>query len=129
MLKIKVLQPNKIRLDSEISNAYIPGIDGDFEVYEGHTPFITKLRPGTLSIWKNDKAEHYAIHDGFITVENDKIVVVSEIIEHADEIDEKRAKQAKKRAEERLNSKEKNINYRRAEFALQRSIARIQTKK
>ncbi|MDD3050457.1 MAG: ATP synthase F1 subunit epsilon [Candidatus Cloacimonetes bacterium] len=128
MLKIKVLQPTRSLLDDECDHVVIPGIDGDFSVLEGHTPFITAIRPGVMTIYKNKKTKQlFALHDGFVTVDNDVVTIVCEIAENSGEIDKNRAENAKKRAEERLQKRDPEIDFRRAELALKRAIARIET--
>lgn len=127
-IHVEIVQPTGVKLDLMIDSIILPGIDGDFEVLADHTPFITKLRPGTLFIQKEDQEIKYAIHDGFVTVENNRIIVISDTVESSSEIDIKRAEAAKERAEKRLFSENKeSIDFRRAEIALHRAIARINT--
>jgi F-type H+-transporting ATPase subunit epsilon len=128
-LKLKIIQPTRTVVDTECEHVIIPGIDGDFGVSEEHTPFITKLRTGNLVVYHKEKKEieRFAIHDGFVTVENNTIRIVCEVVESKEEIDKTRAERAKKRAEERMASDDKDIDYRRAELSLKRAIARIET--
>ena len=125
-VNLKIVQPHKIFIDADYDQLIIPGVDGDFGVLEGHTPFITQIRPGILTVINGENSHEYAIHDGFVTVENNKVTIICEIIEESNQIDIKRAEAAKKRAEERLKAQKGDINYRRAEYALKRAIARIE---
>ncbi len=128
MVKVKVILPSGIKIDVECDSITIPGVDGDFAVLEGHTPFITKIRPGVLSIDNHKNTIEYAIHDGFVTVEDDSVTIVSERLESSDEIDKNRAEEAMKRAKERLTqTNNSEIDFRRAEFALKRALTRIRT--
>lgn len=128
MVKVKVILPSGIKIDEECDSITIPGVDGDFAVLEGHTPFITKIRPGVLSIDNHKNTREYAIHDGFVTVEDDSVTIVSERLESSDEIDKNRAEEAMKRAKERLTqTNNSEIDFRRAEFALKRALTRIRT--
>lgn len=128
-LRIKIIQPHRIVLETECDHVIIPGLDGDLGVYPGHTPLLTSIRPGCMSIYKGNSALTYAIHDGFVTIEKDVIRIACEIIESMDEIDHKRANNAKQRAETRLKSTEPDIDFRRAESSLRRAIARLQALK
>jgi F-type H+-transporting ATPase subunit epsilon len=120
--------PTRKKLDDYIDSAILPGIEGDFEVLEAHSPFLTKLRPGILKTFKGTDTQIFAMHDGFVTVENDKILILSETCELKDEIDLKRAQRAKERAEKRLAElNTADTDYRRAEIALKRAISRINT--
>lgn len=126
-IHIEIIQPSGKKLDSMIDSVIIPGSEGDFEVLPDHTPFITKIRPGTLFVQTDNKDFKFAIHDGFVTVENNHIIIITETIENDNEIDLDRAEAAKKRAESRLSSGSKDIDFRRASVALHRALARINT--
>lgn len=129
-LHLKIIQPFRTVIDTDCEHVIIPGVAGDFGVSADHTPFMTKIRPGTLIVYyegKNKEKEVFAIHDGFVTVEKNVVRVVCEVIERHKEINKDRAEKARKRAEERMSSTQENIDYRRAESALKRSLVRIQT--
>lgn len=127
---LDIFQPQQIRLQDEFDHVIVPGIEGDFGISSGHTPFITMLRPGVITIYNKNKTQEYAVHDGFVTVEKDKIVITCQTIEAAQEINLQRAKKAKQRAEKRLQAStdESDIDFRRAEFALKRSLVRLSLK-
>lgn len=125
-IHITVIQPTQIRIDEEYDHIIVPGVDGDFGISFDHTPFITKIRSGVLQLFQNDKSEEYAIHDGFVTVENNIVKIVCDTIEKKDEIDAARAKASKERAEKRLKSSEENINFRRAETSLKKALVRLE---
>ena len=124
-IHIKVIQPTHIRIDKEYDNVIVPGVDGDFGIFFDHTPFITKIRTGVLQLFNNDDCEEYAIHDGFVTVENNIVTIVCNTIERKDEIDIARAKASKERAEERIKSSKDDINFRRAEASLKKALIRL----
>jgi F-type H+-transporting ATPase subunit epsilon len=127
-INIKIIMPDKKKLDETVDLAVLPGIDGDFEVQEGHSAFITKLRSGSIRLQTDGNSEYYAIHEGFVTVENNNILILSECCETKKEIDIKRAELARIRAEKRMQTtREDSIDHRRAELALKRAIARLET--
>ena len=125
-IHIKVIQPTQIRIDAEYDHIIVPGVDGDFGISFDHTPFITKIRTGVLQLFQNENCEEYAIHDGFVTVENNVVKIICDTIERKDEIDIERAKASKERAEERLKSSKENINFRRAEASLKKALVRLE---
>ncbi|MCF7911785.1 MAG: F0F1 ATP synthase subunit epsilon [Candidatus Cloacimonetes bacterium] len=124
-LKLLIIQPQKIFLETEFDDIIIPGKDGDFGVFYGHTPFISVIRPGILEIYNNSEVTKCAIHDGYVTVENNIVTILCEVVEKADEIDKTRAEAAKERAEKRIKSNQDEVDFRRAEIALRKAIARI----
>ena len=127
-LRLQIIMPERIKIDEMIDLVVLPGVDGDFEILEGHAPFITKLRTGVMRIEKKGKSEYYALHDGFISVENNHVVILSETCEGKSEINQERAKSAKERAEKRMTTKttDSDIDFRRAEAALKKALTRIQ---
>ncbi|MBW6516128.1 MAG: ATP synthase F1 subunit epsilon [Candidatus Cloacimonetes bacterium] len=129
-LHLKIIQPTRTIIDTECEHVIIPGIAGDFGVSPEHTPFMTKIRPGTLIVYYKDKKinkDVFAIHDGFVTIEKNTVRIVCEVIELYQEIDKNRAEKARKRAEDRMAATDAEIDYRRAELSLKRALARIQS--
>ena len=124
-IHLEVIQPIQIKISGEYDHIIIPGVDGDFGVSSEHTPFITKIRSGILHLYKGTKITDYAIHDGFVTVENNIIKIVCETIERSSEIKTKRAESSKKRAEKRLKSSTEKTDFRRAEASLKRALVRL----
>ncbi len=124
-INLKIVTLSGIIMDSDFDHVIIPGVDGDFGIYEEHTPFITKIRPGSLMLYKGQKLKKFAIHDGFVTVEDNVITILSEVIEEESKINKTRAQKSKKRAEKRLASSSDDINFRRAEASLKRALARL----
>lgn len=127
MINLKIIEPSRSPIDDKFEHVIVPGVDGDFGVYEGHTPFITKIRPGVLTLYtgKKDQTIRYAIHDGFVMVDNNSIKIISECVESKESIDVQRAESAKMRAEKRIAAPNENLDYRRAEMALKRAVARL----
>ena len=91
----------------------------------GHMPLIGSLDYAPMHLVKNGKLENYAVHGGAINVTKEKVIVICNAIESADEIDKNRALAAKERAEKRLKEKDPNIDLKRAQLALQRSLIRL----
>lgn len=128
-LHLKITTPRGIFLEKAVDEIVAPGSEGYFGVQYGHTPFITSIIPGIVTIFNNDSQEKYSIHNGFVVVDIDKISILTEIIEKPEEIDKARAEKAKKRSEIRLKEKKEDTDFRRAEAALRRALARIYTLK
>lgn len=127
-IHIKVIQPDQLRIDNKFDHIIVPGVNGDFGISLDHTPFITKLRSGVLQLFLNESCQEYAIHDGFVTVEENNVIIVCDTIEKKEEINVSRAKASKERAEKRLQSSEENVNFRRAESSLKRALIRLELK-
>jgi F-type H+-transporting ATPase subunit epsilon len=94
----------------------------------GHAPLMTELGIGELTYHDaaGKDAGHIAVIRGFAEVLPDRVTVLAETAERAEEIDVQRAKDALARAEKRLASNDPNIDWDRANIALQRALIRIQ---
>ena len=124
-ITLEVWKPEGRMVEGEFDQVIVPGSEGDFGVLAGHTPFITRLRPGILYGMNNGSEQRWAVHDGFVTVEADVVRIACEIAEKSTDIDTERARQAQQRAEERLREKKTDTDFRRAEAALHRAVARM----
>ena len=125
MINIEIILPTKLLLQGEYDHIIIPGVDGDFGVDKDHTPFITKIRSGIMTLYKGKDESRFVIHDGFVTVENNSVRIICDVIENEKEVNLSRAEEAKQRAEKRLKANTEDIDIRRAEAALKRALARL----
>jgi len=106
----------------------MPGENGYLGILPGHAPLMTELGVGELSYHHRSgkEASHIAIIRGFAEVLPDRVTILAETAERAEEIDLQRAKEALARAEKRLAANDPNIDWDRANVALQRALIRIQ---
>jgi F-type H+-transporting ATPase subunit epsilon len=86
---------------------------------------MTMLQPGDLMIRKDREEEYLAISGGFLEVRPDKVIILADACEQADEIDVARAEEAKKRAQETMKAAPMTVDAASAEAALRRSLARL----
>jgi F-type H+-transporting ATPase subunit epsilon len=101
-------------------------VQGYFGVLPGHTPLLAELAVGELWYRQGQEKTYLAIAFGFAEVLPDRVTVLAQIAEKAEEIDPARAEEAKKRAESRLREPANDVDYDRARAALQKSLARLQ---
>ena len=125
MIKLTIVTPERSLLSEDVDEIQLPGAAGYLGVLPGHAPLFTELKVGELSYRKGNAWTSLAVAWGFAEVLPDQVRVLAETAERAGEIDLERAKRSKERAEERL-SKGGDINYDRAQIALQRALIRIQ---
>lgn len=126
-LKLELVTPYKKVLTEEVDEITATGALGEFGVLPGHAPFLTSLKIGEFSYKTDGKFAHLAVNWGYFEVEDDKVTVLVETAERADEIDLERAKAALGRAEEalkRLTPEDKD--FRSYEAALERALIRMQ---
>lgn len=126
-IQLEVVAPDKTLLTVTVDSVTIPGMDGDFSVLPGHTPFLAALRNDVMTTRSNTNTKRYAINGGYAEVRDNKVIVLTQTVEAADEIDVERAKKAHERAERKLRGEEgPDMDLRRAELALQRAVVRLQ---
>ena len=123
----EVVTPERSVIKDEVNEITAPGEEGEFGVLPGHTPFMTTLKVGEIKYRKNGSQNYLAVNWGFIEVTANRVYVLVETAEKAEEIDLKRAEAAQARAEERIKKAgKKDIDYARAQAALNRALVRIQ---
>ena len=102
-----------------------PGVEGELGILPHHTPLMTTLQPGELRVKQGGEEFSLAVTGGFLEVRPDRVTILADAAERAEEIDIARAEEAKRRAEERLGRPATEEDSVRAEAALRRSLVRI----
>jgi F-type H+-transporting ATPase subunit epsilon len=127
-IQLIVVTPERQLLRETVVDVAIPGLDGQLGILPGHAPLMTELGIGELSYRTSTSSQPVvlAVISGFAEVLPDRVTVLAETAERAEEIDLARAEEAKIRAEKRLSAGDTNIDWDRAYIALQRSLIRIQ---
>ena len=127
-IELVIVTPERQLLREKAVAVQLPGEGGYLGVLPGHAPLITELGIGELSYHDlgGKASAHLAIVRGFAEVLSGRVTVLAETAERAEEIDLQRAKDALARAEKRLASSDPNIDWDRANIALQRALIRIQ---
>lgn len=126
-LKLQLVTPYKKVLAEDVDEVTAPGTVGELGLLPGHTPLLTTLKIGELSYKKGSESFHVAVNWGYLEVEEDKVNVLVETAEPADEIDLERAKAALGRAEEALKKlSQEDKQHKIMEAALERAMIRIQ---
>lgn len=124
-LKLEIVTPYGLIFDDDVDEVTAVGSEGEFGVLPGHAPFLTALKIGMLIYKKGNEVGYVFVNRGFAEVTGEKVAVLADSAEKAEDIDVERAKAAMKRAEERLRQAEM-IDFTRAEAALERATIRIQ---
>src|SRR3954469_2596429 len=113
-IELQIVTPDKLVLRESVDEVEIPGSEGYFGVLPGHTPMLAELAVGELWYRQGQEKTYLAIAYGFAEVLPDRVTVLAQIAERADEIDPSRAEEAKNRAEVRLREAAKDVDYDRA---------------
>jgi len=126
-IQLVVVTPVRQLLSESVTEVQLPGADGYLGVLPGHAPLITELGIGELTYRTvGGQTGLLAVIRGFAEVLPDRVSVLAETAERAEEIDITRAKEALKRAQELIAKGGENVDWDRASAALQRALVRIQ---
>ncbi len=127
--QLEIVTPAKLVVKDAAEEAQIPGLSGYLGILPGHAPLITELAVGVITYKANGAAHTLSVAWGFAEVLPDKVTILAEAAERPREIDVERAEKAKGRAAERLKSNDPQVDYKRAEDALQRAETRLNVAK
>jgi F-type H+-transporting ATPase subunit epsilon len=109
-----------------VDEVEIPGTEGYFGVLPGHTPMLASLAVGEMWYRKGQEKTYLSLAYGFCEVLPDRVTILAQLAERAEDIDVARAEEARKRAEQRLAQAKADVDYERARTALVKSLARLQ---
>jgi F-type H+-transporting ATPase subunit epsilon len=126
-LHLEIVAPSRLIVKEEVDEIQVPGKNGYLGILPGHAPLITELQIGEISYRQDRATHHLSVAGGFCEVLPDRVTILAETAEKAEEIDEQRALAAKERAEKRLaDVHNPDIDFDRASISLQRAVVRIQ---
>ena len=125
-LQLQIVSADRSLVNETVDEVVIPGFDGYFGVLPGHTPLLAVLSVGELWYRQGQEKHYVSIAFGFAEVLPDRVTILAQIAEKAEEIDLARAEAAKKRAEERLLRPAVDLDAERARIALLKSLIRLQ---
>jgi F-type H+-transporting ATPase subunit epsilon len=124
-LKVDIVTAEKVIYSEEADIVIAPGTEGQLGILPHHLPLMTTLEPGELTMRKAGVEFSLAIAGGFMEVRPDRVIVLADAAERADDIDLARAEAAKQRARDRITHHEAGVDLSQAEAALRRALARI----
>ena len=125
-LQLQIVSADRSLVNETVDEVEIPAADGYFGVLPGHTPLLAVLGAGELWYRQGQEKHYLAIAFGFAEVHSERVTILAQIAEKAEEIDLSRAEAAKKRAEERLAHAAVDMDAERARIALLKSLIRLQ---
>jgi F-type H+-transporting ATPase subunit epsilon len=124
-LHVEVVTAERELYNGEADIVDAPGSDGQIGILPRHEALLTLLGPGPLIIKLRGAEQPIFVSGGFLEVSNDRVTVLADTAENAEEIDQARAEAARRRAEERLNDVRSATERAELQAALQRAINRL----
>jgi len=125
-LQLQIVSADRLLVNEQVDEVEIPGSEGYLGVLPGHTPLLATLQVGELWYRQGQEKHYLLIAFGFVEVQPDRVTILAQIAEPAQEIDLARAEAAKKRAEERLSKPTTDMDFERARIAMLKALVRLQ---
>jgi F-type H+-transporting ATPase subunit epsilon len=131
-IKFEIVTPERVVLKEEIKQITLPTKAGEITVLPDHIPLVSSLVPGVIHVKRrNGEDEIISISGGFLEVLKDKVVILADTAERAEELDMDRAEEAHRRAAE-LKEKARrgeDFNFAEVNAAIERELARTKAVK
>ncbi|HET8644109.1 MAG TPA: F0F1 ATP synthase subunit epsilon [Vicinamibacteria bacterium] len=124
-LALEVVTPEGLLLREQVDEVIAPGSQGYFGVRPGHTPFLATLGVGEISYRQGGQWSHLTCFWGFCEVLPDRVAILAEVGERAEDIDVARAETARQRAEERMKAVREEAGFEDAHQAYVRAVTRL----
>jgi F-type H+-transporting ATPase subunit epsilon len=125
-IKLDIVSAERLVFSEDVAEVVAPGVAGQLGILPHHAPLMTMLQPGELLVRKGNEEVILAISGGFLEVRPDRVIVLADAAERAEEIDVARAEEAMRRAQERMQRPAAAVDLPRAEAAIRRALARLQ---
>jgi F-type H+-transporting ATPase subunit epsilon len=125
-IQLQIVSADRSLVNEPVDEVEIPGADGYFGVLPGHTPLLALLGTGELWYRRGQEKFYLMLAFGFAEVQPDRVTILAEIAERADDIDVPRAEAARAGAEARLAAAPAEADAEQARLTLLKSQLRIQ---
>jgi len=124
-LRLEIVTAERQIFAEDVDMVIAPGIEGELGILPHHAPLLTTLKPGELRIRKSGEEILMAVTGGFMEVLPDRVTILADAAERAEEIDLARAEAARQRAQQRVAGQAVEIDRTRAMAAMARATARL----
>jgi F-type H+-transporting ATPase subunit epsilon len=125
-MQLDIVTAEGVTYSDQVNVVVAPGVEGELGILPNHTPLLTILQSGELRIVKDGEDDTLiALGGGFLEVMKNRVVILADTAERADDIDEARAEDAVRRAREQLENRTVDMNLERAVASLRRSQTRL----
>ena len=126
-IQLEVVTPERRVLAEPVEMVTVPGLNGELGILPGHTPLISQLKTGVLTLVQDGKSSQLHVSGGFVEVRDDRVSVLADVAERPEEIDVASARVTRERLEKQLtgwSGSEEDLEVARTELA--RSEVRLQ---
>ena len=124
-IHLEIVTAERVVLSDDVDQINVPTKDGRVGILPRHAPLLTILDVGELDIIKDGVSTPFAVTGGFMEVLPNRVTILADSAERADEIDEARAEEARRHAEEQIAQRQGDRDLALAEAELRRALIRL----
>ncbi len=124
-IRFEIVTAERVVYSDDVDVVIAPGIEGELAILPNHAPLLTMLQVGELRVRKDGEETAIFVSGGFFEVMHNRVTVLADTAERAEEIDIERAEEAKRLAEERLRTRPADMDLAQAEASLKRAMMRL----
>ncbi len=124
-LVLEIVTPDRAVVHENVDEVQVPGSEGYFGVLPGHTPLLSMLQVGQLWYRQGTEKFYLSVAFGLAEVLPDRVIILAQIAERAEEIDVDRAQAARQRAEQDLADRTRDQDLERARISLMKALTRL----
>ncbi len=121
----EIVTAEQVVYSDEVDVVVAPGVEGQLAILPNHAPLMTMLQPGELMVRKEGEEDSIFVSGGFLEVQGNKVTVLADTAERAEEIDTARAEEARLRAEQGIAIPSSEADHARVQAAMLRSLMRL----
>lgn len=125
LLQVELVTPERQVLSQAATELVLPGAEGSFGVLPGHVPFVAALKPGMMKIQTGEDESIYAIGGGYAEITGEKVVVLADTAELAEDIDLEAARREREKALAQLKKGVHGAELDAVEISLKKALARL----
>jgi F-type H+-transporting ATPase subunit epsilon len=124
-LHLEIVTQERRLYTGDVDMVVAPGSDGEMGILPHHASLLTTLKEGVLKVKHDGREDLFSIGGGFLEVQPDRVIVLADAAERAEEIDLARAEEARRRAEELLKERPAGVDIEKALTSLRRAQIRV----
>ena len=126
-IQIEIVTPEAMVVSDEVDEITVTGTEGEFGVLPGHCHMLSSLKVGAVNYKKDNTVKYLALGGGYAQVGPDKVTILAETAERAEEIDAERARKAVSSSEEALNNfSSDDKKYKEVQHSLEKAMLRVE---
>lgn len=122
---LEIVTPDKNFFEGDVEMTIVRTTEGDIGILNNHEPTVAPVSVGAIRVKMNGEFREAACSGGFLTIDSERTIIITDSAEWADEIDVERAKRAADRAAQRIQDKQDDLDQIRAKASMDRAMNRI----